>query len=169
MIREFEFFHGPVFARIVHATQNPITIEPYPTSSNASYILDGNIGIYIKHSSKRLTPWRFSFQLAHQEEMAQMRNDLKEVFLVLVCNDDGIVCLNYEELKKILDENYAPVEWVSVTRKARQMYTVKGSNGVLDFKIGANEFPAKLFKSRNLPVRSSFLSWLSSNKKDLEN
>ena len=99
MIKEFEFFHGLVFARILHGSQRPISIETYPTSSNSSYIVNGNVGLYIKYSSKRMTPWRFSFKKEHQDEMTSMQEKLKDVFLVLVCNDDGIVCLSYDELK----------------------------------------------------------------------
>src|SRR5882762_2961864 len=109
MIKEFERFHGLVFARILHAAKRSISIKAYPTPSNASYILNEDTGIYIKYSAKRLTPWRFSFFEEHQKEIEKMRNTLGEVFLILVCNDDGIVCLNYDELKQILDDHYDPV------------------------------------------------------------
>lgn len=147
MIKEFEFYHGLVFARILHSLQRPVSIAPYHSSSNASYVISGGIGLYIKYSTKRMTPWRFSFKREHQEEITEMRAKFGRVFLVLVCNDDGIVCLSYEELKKILDEHHDPVEWVSAKRHPREMYAVKGSNGALEFKIGANEFPHKLFIS----------------------
>ena len=145
MIKEFEFYHGLVFARILHSMQRPLSVEPHPTPSNASYVINDNIGLYIKYSSKRMTPWRFSFKKEHQDEIAEMRECYGRVFLVLVCNDDGIVCLSYEELKQILDEDHEPVEWVSANRHPREMYAVKGSNGALEFKIGASEFPHKLF------------------------
>jgi hypothetical protein len=31
------------------------------------------------------------------------------------------------------------------------MYAVKGSNGKLDFKIGQNDFPEKIFLNQTLP------------------
>jgi hypothetical protein len=67
MISEFEFFHGVVFARMLHVTQRQlaISIKPYSASDNAAYLINGTIGIYIKYSSKRLSPWRFSFQKRH--------------------------------------------------------------------------------------------------------
>ena len=145
MIREFEFFHGVVFARILHGVQRSVEVSTFPTNSNSSYVLDQAIGIYIKYSSKRMTPWRFTFRQDHQDEINEMRKQLGSVFLILVCNDDGIVCLSYSELKQILDEQHDSLEWVSATRRPREMYAIKGSNGRLEFKIGANEFPAKLF------------------------
>lgn len=62
----------------------------------------------------------------------------------MVCNDDGIVCLGYEELRQILNNQHHPIEWISATRHKREMYAVRGSNGELDFKVGQNDFPGKL-------------------------
>ena len=147
MIRDFEFYHGLVFARILHGTQRPLTLRPFKSVSNASYVVNDTIGIYIKHSSKRMTPWRFTFMKEHQEEIDLLKSNFEKVFLVLVCNDDGVVCLSYAELKQILDKQHGPIEWISATRHKREMYAIKGSNGELDFKVGQSEFPNKLFTS----------------------
>ncbi len=156
MIKEFEFFHGLVFARILHGTQRPLSIRPLSSGSNAAYIVNEKIGIYIKYSGKRMTPWRFSFKKEHQEEIEFMKKSLKEVFLLLVCNDDGIVCLNYTELKQILDNQINNIEWISATRHKSEMYAVKGSDGELGFKIGLNDFPEKIF---NINASKGVLSW----------
>lgn len=146
MNKDFEFFHGLVFARILHGTRHPLSARLFQSVSNASYVINDSIGIYIKYSSKRLTPWRFTFKKEHQEEIDLMKSSFKNVFLILVCNDDGVVCLSYSELKEILDNQHDPIEWISATRHKREMYSVKGSNGELDFKIGQNEFPEKIFR-----------------------
>lgn len=147
MIKEFEFFHGLVFARILHGTQRPLSIKPFKSISNSSYVVNDTIGIYIKYSSKRMTPWRFTFRKEHQDEIDLMKYNLKSLFLLLVCNDDGVVCLSYTELKKILDNQHNPIEWISATRHKREMYAVKGSNGELNFKVGQNDFPEKIFSN----------------------
>jgi|SRR5713101_8747665 len=146
MISEFEFFHGMTFARMLHVTQRQISIKPYSTTDNAAYILDGTMGVYIKYSSKRLSPWRFSFQKRHQNKILEMKNEIGTVFLLLVCNDDGVVVLTFEELRQILNENHEPVEWISASRNRRQMYSIKGSHGTLTFKVGRDEFLSKMFK-----------------------
>ena len=145
MIKDFEFFHGLVFARIVHSRQEPLSISSFQSVSNVSYVINDSIGIYIKYSAKRMPPWRFTFKTNHQDEIDLMKSRLANVFLVLVCNDDGLVCLSYSELKLILDNQHEPIEWISANRHKREMYAVKGSNGTLDFKIGQNDFPTKLF------------------------
>lgn len=144
MIKEFEFYHGVVFSKLIHEVEVPVKFTVYPTASNASYVLNDTIGIYIKHSAKRMTPWRFSMQRDHQDEILKMKNDLGEVFLVLVCGDDGIVTLNFEELKTILNEAHGNVEWISAARRPREEYTIKGSDGSLDYKVAKIDFGKKI-------------------------
>lgn len=74
-----------------------------------------------------------------------MRQLLKDIIIVFVCNDDGVVALSYPELKQILNEEYKQAEWVSISRKKREMYLVKGSDGKLNFKIGESDFVKKIF------------------------
>lgn len=74
-----------------------------------------------------------------------MKSSFSKVFLILVCGDDGVVCLNFSELKQLIDSQHDPIEWISATRHKREMDSVKGSNRELDFKIGQSEFPNKLF------------------------
>ena len=52
MIKEFEFYHGVVLSRLIHSGSS-ITIKTHKTDSNASYILNNSIGLYIKHSKKK--------------------------------------------------------------------------------------------------------------------
>ena len=145
MIKEFEFYHGALFSRIFHGSKSAVSVKLFESASNSSYIVNGTVGIYVKYSSKRMTPWRFTFRKEHQNEIELMKKHCERVFLLLVCYDDGVVCLSYQELKQILDNQHDPIEWISATRHKREMYAVKGSNGELDFKIGQNQFPAKLF------------------------
>lgn len=141
MIKDFEFYHGVVLSKLIHGTNEQVSIKAYPSASNASYILNECVGLFVKHSTKRMSPWRFSFQKVHQEEMLEMRNNLKEVFLILVCGDDGVVTLSFDEVKKILDDSHEQVEWISAARNPRKEYTIKGSDGSLGKKVGKSDFP----------------------------
>jgi hypothetical protein len=144
MIKEFEFYHGVVLTKLVHYCEENISLKSYSSPSNASYVLNENIGLYIKHTTKRLSPWRFSFQKIHQDEILQMKNDLGKVFILLVCGEDGIVTLSFDELKLILNEFHSEVEWISASRLRNKEYSIKGSDGILTRKVGKNDFPKKL-------------------------
>jgi len=166
MIKEFEFYHGVMLSKLVHSATEPVSLAIYPSPTNASYILNQNIGLYVKHSTKRLSPWRFSFQKLHQDEILEMTTKLDKVFVLLVCGEDGIVTLNFDELKSILDENHEEVEWISAARNPNREYTIKGSNGGLSHKIGKNDFPKKIFENcKNYQLRDNFDSDQTNDKK----
>ena len=144
MIDEYELYHGAVFSILLK--KRKIEIEPYKSNNKCSYILGGKNGIFIKHSVKRRSPWYFSFSKNHQDDIKDMNQKLNKVFLLLVCGKDGIVCLSFNELKNVLDENYLESESIGIHRNKRQKYLVKGTDGKLRYKIGINEFPNKILK-----------------------
>ena len=147
MIKEFEFYHGVVFTKLIHSVNKNVLIKPYPTISNASYVVNNNTGIYVKHSSGRMSPWRFVIQKIHQDEIWEMKNHLPNVFLLLVCGDDGIVTLSFDDLEKILPVDNADTAWISAARNPHKEYTVKGSCGDLGRKVGKNDFPKRIIEA----------------------
>lgn len=102
------------------------------------------LGIYIKHTARNRTPWSFSFNREHQEEVEVLEQCTRGVVLMLVCGRDGIVSLDYDELKIILDENFEDSERVSVTRKLRGNYRVTGRDGKLKKTITRSELGKKI-------------------------
>ena len=146
MSHEFEFYHGVVLCRIIHNNPNT-TIKLYSEKGNSSYVVNGNIGIFAKYSAKRMSPWQFTFTKKHCDEIFGMMQSLKKVFLILVCKDDGIVCLNSKEIKTLLDNVLNKPQSLSVSRKPRGKYRVNsGRDDKLKYKIADNQFPVKIFK-----------------------
>ena len=94
-----------------------------------------------------MSPWRFSFQKCHQDEIFDMQKGLNNVFVLLVCGEDGVVALSYEELKTILDYTHDEIEWISASRTRNKDYEIKGSDGKLEKKIGEIDFLKKLSDS----------------------
>jgi hypothetical protein len=147
MLRDFEFIHGVVFSKLIHGAGAEVRLSLFSNAFNAGYVLNGQTGLYIKHSSNRMTPWSFSFQPEHMRQICEMKERLTRVFTVLICNDDGIVCLNDIELENVANPAGAQYKWVRVARRPRKMYTVTGTDGELDLKVGVGDFPGKLFTS----------------------
>lgn len=141
---EFNSYHGIALCRIVHDDRVK-SIKLYPTPSNSSYMVNKEIGVFIKYSTKRMTPWRFTFKREHRKELDEMSVLLKTVFVVLVCRDDGVACLNYRELVAVLGEMKEATQWLAVARKPREKYGINGSHGGLKYKIADSQFPKRLF------------------------
>ena len=169
-INKFEPYHGPVLHRIIKdADAHNIIIKPaYNKNSyfitTPQYISDErkHIGIFIKYSSKRLTPWRFSIYKNEQEELQLFEDSCQTAFLILVCGTDGIACLSFNQLKEVLDENFEEHEWISVNRRYRKEYSIQGSNGKLSKKIPPSLFPEKIISevgNLNQKRKNSLFSW----------
>lgn len=126
-------------------------------SGGSSYILrvqtcvDGKakikaIGLYIKISNKRLSPWSYSFTKSHQDEIALLQKEFGQTFVVFVAGLDGVACLDFRELKEVLDEEHEEQEWVSISRKLNENYRVKGNDGTRDRPLAKNCYPLKVIE-----------------------
>lgn len=147
MIGEQERHHGVVLARLVRGA------SPYGADillrgqQRSSYVVGGRVALYVKYSTRRLSPWSFSFTQAHQVEVAALGSTFDCTFVVLVCGDDGIACLSLSEFNSLLDDNFEPTEWLKAARGRRQRYTVTGTDNRQGIKVGDSEFPAKVLAS----------------------
>lgn len=122
-------------------------------TSRSAYIITGNIpallgkgkkvkiGLFVKFSSMRVSPWRYSFIREHQDEIQDMREKYDNVFVALVNGTDGVACIDFIGLKQLLDENHEEQEWISVSRKLRQNYRVAGNDGKFEKPLPKNTFP----------------------------
>lgn len=102
------------------------------------------VGIYIKSSNKRRSPWQYTFMRNHQSEIQELHSNCNEVFIVFVNYTDGIACLNHNELKEVLDNEFEDAENVSISRQIRQSYRVSGRDGNLNKPLARNVFPGKI-------------------------
>jgi hypothetical protein len=102
------------------------------------------IGIYLKYSRNRRSPWDYSYDRKHQEEVNRLFKTQNEVFTILIAGDDGYACINHSELKIVLDDNFDDVEWIRVSRKLNESYRISGKDGEYDKPLKRNAFPDKI-------------------------
>ncbi|MFL2552120.1 MAG: hypothetical protein ACJ0QV_00985, partial [Gammaproteobacteria bacterium] len=122
-------------------------ITSFPTQSKNSFTINNKIGIYIKYSAKGASPWNFTFKRQHQEEIKIMSELHNNIFIVFVCNINGITCLDYKNLKFLLDEQYDDTEWIKLSRLGAERYTVTGKDGKLPFKLTLKNYPRDIIKA----------------------
>jgi hypothetical protein len=113
-----------------------------------AYVINGEVGLLIKHSKSRLTPWIFTFAKEHVAELFSLRQSTKVCFVGLVCDEDGFVCVRDSELVGVLTPTECEAASVRVDRGARKMYRLSSSGNELDGKIakGAEEIVAEIRK-----------------------
>ena len=147
MINEFEFYHGAALLALAQASKKSVSIESLKgIYENNAYIVNNKVGVYIKHTKTRLSPWRFTFHKKHQDTIKELKDLYGDVVLLLVCHDDGVVGLDFDDLKKILNHSHEEVEWIKVERGKRKNYRVSGSDGDLGFTITRDDFIKKALK-----------------------
>lgn len=141
---DYTFFHGHALVRLIH---DPLTHGIELHHGNNCYLINNKSGIYLKHSARRISPWQFTFLPEHLEEIATITGDTKRLFLVLVCNDNGICCLDFQETAQlIMVGNMNQTKSIRVSRSTREKYAVSGTDGKLKYKIGNSDFPRKVLE-----------------------
>jgi len=79
-----------------------------------------------------------------------MRERLGQVYITLICDEDGICCLDWNEFTTVIStESELYPKWIAVSRGKGEKYYVWGSDGELKHKIGNIDFPRKIFEGCN--------------------
>jgi hypothetical protein len=150
MIKEYEIYHGSVLSRVLHAVSEDVILKALTAYGNLAYLVNQTTVLYIKYSSKRLSPWSFSFSCAHHDDILSLNKQFGRLVLALVCGKDGIVTIDFEELQHLLGSPTEKGASINCQRRRLEMYTVKGTAGELTTKIGDNHLIEKLFASSGL-------------------
>jgi hypothetical protein len=146
MIPDTARYHGSFFVLLFDRSDVPISVERISSFGPGFYLLEQRIPVYLKLSSKRKGPWIFNFLRSHQEAQKRLFGEYGECFTCLICSVDGIVGLNMNELREVLNDDFEEQEAISVRRRLNSMYQIKGRNGVLENRISRHSVFDKLYK-----------------------
>jgi hypothetical protein len=147
MISEYKLYHGAVLAELVHELSVPVAIDELNESGRlSSYVLNGRVGLQIKHSTQRLTPWNFTFTSANMSEILSLRARFEDVFVVFVCEAQGMVCLSVDDLLSVSRVGECDQVWIRIDRRRGKWFQVHGSRGPLSAKKpdGLNQLVCRL-------------------------
>lgn len=133
MIAEYERYHGIVVRELVVRSSEPLSIGVSDDFGRVnSFCINGLIGLHIKHCSKRLPPWRFTFNEENVSEIEGLKRKHPSAWVALVCGIDGVVCLSAAEFDEVSTPDEAgAVRFVRVDRDRNTMYRVFGNAGKL--------------------------------------
>jgi hypothetical protein len=135
MIPDYKLYHGAVLAELVDVAKRTLSIgELVEEGRLSSYVLDGCVGLYVKHSAARMPPWQFTFTDGNRVALCELQRQTPRIFVVLVCWLDGMVCLSLDELATILGPAETQQGWVRVERRKNEWYAVSGAAAELPHK-----------------------------------
>lgn len=144
MISETARSHGSFFIMLFEHLNGAVKIEKMDRFGAGYYVLGECAPVYLKMSSRRKGPWTFNFFRSHQENQELLFREFGECFTCLVCGKDGVAGLSMSELRQVLDGEFEEQECVSVRRKLKGMYSVKGRDGELNNRISRRSIFDKL-------------------------
>jgi hypothetical protein len=132
MISDFERYHGAALRDLIVCAGRPIEIAVCDDAGRVnSYLLDHRVALHIKHSSKRVPPWSFTFNDENIREIERLCYPNVSRWLALVCGQDGVLALSFDEFRTINPAWARATSFVRVDRDKRTMYRVFGTNGRL--------------------------------------
>jgi hypothetical protein len=136
MLDEYEFYQGAVIRQLIVESEYSLMFRPYVREGRISaFVVNSRVGVYIKHSSKRMSPWRFSFSIEQAADLLDLAVKFPTSFVVLVCESDGLVTLDCLRLHEIVSFQETENAWVRVERPPRAQYDVGGNKGDLGNKL----------------------------------
>lgn len=151
MISELDRYHGVVLRQILISHGQPMTIGVANLAGRVDAFSIQGAAFQIKHSSKRLSPWRFTYMPDNLAELADLRGDYNPVWAVLVCGQDGVVALSLQEVNSIVSGTNGRTSWIRVSRGRNSMYRVGGDLGDLPKAKprGLDQFLADVFRTNS--------------------
>lgn len=135
MTSDYKLYQGAVFAELLDELDGPLSVRVMRDEGRiGAYVLNSRIGLFIKHSAVRMSPWQFTFSKANALALIELRKQAPKVFLVFVCWLDGMMCASLEELSEILGAGVSDQAWLRIERRKNQWYSVSGAAGDLPYK-----------------------------------
>ena len=140
MISDTARFHGAVIADLLDEIDEGIKIRKLLPYSVGFYLLNEQLPIFIKYTTKRNSPWSFTFNNGHLSLYQELCYKYEDCIAILVCGSDGFVSLGKSEFNQILCFDHENQKQISVVRKLNHMYSVSGTDGNINQRISRKNF-----------------------------
>lgn len=131
MISEVERYQGIVLRQLLVACGRAVRLGVVAGAGRVDAYSFQNAAFQVKHSSKRLSPWQFTYLPENLAELDRLCGQFSPVWVMLVCGLDGVVGLSYDELLSVIGDRRPGGVAVRVSRSRRALYRVRGPLGFL--------------------------------------
>jgi hypothetical protein len=136
MFDDYEFYQGVVLRNIIVNSDLSVMVRPFVREGRISaFVINSRIGVFMKHSAKRMSPWRFTFSLEQASDLLDLEAKYFDSFVVFICGSDGLVTLDVAALHQIFTFDDVEKAWIAIERKPRSQYSVWGNRAELPNKI----------------------------------
>ena len=137
MIDKQEYYHGAAIVRLLDNARFA-TVKKH----ELGYIVNDEVVVIVKYSTKNRTPWRFTCTLDEMLGIEALLKQMGKVVMAFVCGGDGICAVSACELRSVMGDNPG---WIAVKRNFNEQYGVAGQHGALERKIAFQRWPSIVF------------------------
>lgn len=130
MINDFEKYYGTVFMEMFEQLQNEVVIQP-KNQERTSFLINRQLGLYLKHSSSRSNSWNFGFRESDFQAIEDLKLISKEIAIACICGFHGVCVISLADFEKCTGFPKVKVGRITVRTKLKASWTVTGSLGNL--------------------------------------
>ena len=142
MLDSFQASQGLVLREIIVGAARSVSVSPYNRFGRLdAYIFDKAVGVSIRYSTKRLSPWPFTFHIAQVSELLDLEVECRACFASFVCGIDEIVTIDMATLHELVSFKANEQAWLRIARKPRSLYSLVGNRAVLNRKVPRGATP----------------------------
>lgn len=142
MFDEYEIYQGVALRQIIGGAKSAVCLSPFRKRGRVSaFVLNGTIGVFVKHSSKRMSPWHFTFHRQHVLDLKKLEAACRGSYMIFVCGFDGLVAIDASCLHELVSFEETEQAWVRIERKPRSMYGLSGNRADLKHKLAHGAAP----------------------------
>ena len=141
MIDKREFYHGVAVIRLLEDGRCQRVRR-----DESGYIVNDEIFVFLKYTTKQRSPWRFSFSDDEVQRLNVLAGRFQIIAVAMICGGDGICAVSWRETSDLLGNNAG---WISAGRKFNEQYAVAGQAGKLSGKVSLGEWPSIIFEEKS--------------------
>ncbi|WP_316174529.1 MULTISPECIES: hypothetical protein [unclassified Bradyrhizobium] len=138
MLDKSTYYHGAAVIPILEDAR----CRSIRKLGSLGYVLNDDIFLFIKYTTKERSPWRFTFDQEDVDRSAKMAAEYRRLVFGFVCGSDGVCAIDGLQGRDLLGNKPG---WIAASRKHNHSYTVWGAGGELKRKISLGQWPALLF------------------------
>ena len=127
-IRKQEFYEGAALHLLARAGNIRSILYNAPF-----FVLNNQVLVHLKYSTKKRSPWSFTFTPEEQLLLKQKASEL-DTFIGLICGSDGVAAITYDLYRQIASVKKSAVH-IACYRDHREHYEINGPDGTLNGKV----------------------------------
>ena len=139
MTPEADFYYGSVLVRAARAVSQLPGVWRSQEFPNGGFGVGSHGSVLIKFSTKRLSPWAFTFTGDQVEDLVSCLSK-RRVTVCFVCGRDGVAAIKGSEAMRLIGRSKIRGQVsVRVSRRRREQYEISGTGGELGGRVADSD------------------------------